>query len=336
MHINQQIVIFYLLFWLVRINGCFRRWRQPLLRGPEYFFDVHAQPDFYTGAGKKILHRYWIRMFIPFAVDIPLAITIFLSGRFLLLEALILGLCVLIHVNHSFSVNLAERQAQPFAVPEDDQPVASVNLSLAPRRMRDYTNFKLEWVLGVATLIAFAWLVRYYYAAPEHHNLRQVFAAPFLLLYMQVGMLFAKRVVLAWRTPIPQFQAAEHMEAREETRRHYLKVCDWNRATITACILFWPIKISVSPFGLNRLLEIWFAAWMVIAIAATIWVEIRRKHLVKVALRARPVKVPDFLGESEIAKWPVCYQPSAPMLVLKGAAYLVGWVALIIFLPQRH
>jgi hypothetical protein len=78
---NLSFVIFYILFWLVRINGCIRRGRQPLLRGPEWFFNVRAQPDFYTGAGKKILHRYWMRMFIPFAVDTPVAIAIFLSGR---------------------------------------------------------------------------------------------------------------------------------------------------------------------------------------------------------------------------------------------------------------
>jgi hypothetical protein len=70
---NQFIVIFYVLFWVVRIKGCVRRGRQPLLRGPEWFFNVPVQPDFYAGAGRKILHRYWMRMFIPFAVDIPVA-----------------------------------------------------------------------------------------------------------------------------------------------------------------------------------------------------------------------------------------------------------------------
>ena len=66
-------------------------------------------------------------------------------------------------------------------------------------------------------------------------------------------------------------------------------------------------------------------------------------------MRARPVKLPDFLHQSEIAKWPVCYQPSAPMLMLKGArgyslnlanslshlgaAYLAGLVVLFELLP---
>jgi hypothetical protein len=123
---NLSFVIFYVLFWVVRINGCGRRGRQPLLRGPEWFFNVHVQPDFYTGAGRKILHRYWMRMFIPFAFDIPVAIAIFLSDRLEDLNWLILGLAALIHINHSHSVDLAERLARPFAVPEAEQPVAAM------------------------------------------------------------------------------------------------------------------------------------------------------------------------------------------------------------------
>jgi len=352
MHINQYIVIFYIFFWVIRINGCVRRGRQPLLRGPEWFFNIHVQPGFYSGAGRKILRRYWMRMFIPFVVDIPLAIAIFLTGRLQLLNWLILALAALIHINHMFSVDLAERQARPFALPDAEQPVASIALSLKPRRLRDYTNPKLEWALALSTMVALAWLVRYYFAAPEHHNLRLVFGVPALLLYLQVGMLFVKRVIVAWRAPVPQAQAAEHMEAREETRKYYLRVCDWNRAATSAAILFWPLRISASPAGLSHLLGAWFAVWLVIAVVIAIWVEIRRKQLVTLALRARPVKLPDFLHQSEIARWQVCYQPSAPMLILKGAhgyslnlanalthlgaAYLVGLVALFVLLPKGH
>jgi hypothetical protein len=350
LHINQWVVVLYIFFWLVRINGCVRRGRQPLLRGSEWFFNVRVQPEFYTGAGRKILHRYWMRMFIPFAVDIPVAIAIFLSGHLLYLNLLILGLCALIHLNHAFSVDLAERQARVFAVPEAEQPVSSMALSLRPRRLRDYTNRKVEWALALCSAFAFAWLARYYVAAPERQNPGLVFGLPTALLYLQLGMLFVKRVVVEWRTPVPQAQAAEHLEAREETRKYYLRQCDWCRAAVSAQLLFWPIELSASPAGLNRLLSIWFAAWMVIAIVGTVWVEIRRRQLVRVALRARPVKLPDFLHQSEIARWPVCYEPSAPLLMLKGArgyslnlanrlthvgaAYLAGLVVLFALLPM--
>jgi len=352
MHPNAYAIVIYIFFWAVRINGCIRRGLQPMRRGRDWFFDVHVQPDFYTGAGKKILHRYWMRMLIPFAIDIPLAVMIFLTGRFLFLNWLVLGLSALIHINHSFSVNLAERQARFLALPETERPVACMALSLKPRRLRDYSNPKVEWALALACMVAFVWLVRYYFAAPEHHNLRLVFGVPVFLLYLQLGMLFVKRVVLAWRTPVPQTQAAEHMEAREEARKYYVRVCDWNRAAIAAAILFWPIELSVSPAGLGRLLSVWFAIWMAISVVSFVWIEIRRQQLSTLAVRARPVKLPDFLGQSEIAKWPVCYQPSVPLLMLKGArgyslnlanalthvgaAYVIGLVVLLALLPKHH
>ena len=352
MHPNGYAIVMYIFFWAIRINGCIRRGLQPMRRGRDWFFDVHVQPDFYTGAGKKILHRYWMRMLIPFAIDIPLALAIFLTGRLLYLNWLILGLCAVIHINHLFSVNVAERQARSLEVPESEQPVTTVALSLKPRRLRDYTNPKLEWAVALSSLLALALLARYYFAAPEHHNLRLVFAVPVFLLYLQLGMLFVKRVVIAWRAPVPQEQAAEHMEAREEARKYYVRVCDWNRVATAAALLFWPIEISATQANLGRLFNAWFAIWMIISIVAFVWVEIRRQKLLTLALRARPVKLPDLLDQSEIARWPVCYQPSAPMLILKGArgyslnlanqlthlgaAYLVGLVALVAFLPRHH
>ena len=353
MHIaNEYLVIFYILFWVVQIRGCIRRGRQPLLRGPEWFFNVHVQPDFYTGAGKKILHRYWLRMLIPFVLDVPITASIFIPEYLQYAPWLLIAQAIWIHINHVYSVDKAEREARPIAVQEAEQPVGSMILSLTPRRLRDYTNPYAEWALALANIVALALLFRYYFADAQHQNWRVVFAVPAFYLYLQVGMLFVKRVVLAWRTPVPQTQAAEHMQAREEARKYYLKICDWNRALAAAGIVFWSIAVRTSPAEFDRLSRIWLAAWLVITVVGTVLVEIKRKQLVTVALRARPVKMPDFLHESEIARWPVCYQPSAPMLILKGArgyslnlantlahlgaAYLAGMVALIFFLRIGH
>ena len=49
---NQMLIIFFIFCAGSRIRGCFRRWRQPLLRGPEWFFNVPVQPGFYTGPGE--------------------------------------------------------------------------------------------------------------------------------------------------------------------------------------------------------------------------------------------------------------------------------------------
>jgi hypothetical protein len=349
---SQFILIFYLVWWGARIRGCFRRWPQPLLRGSEWFFNVHVQPGFYSGPGKTILHGYRMRMFIPFVLDIPILTSILIPGYGQYFIWLLLAQAGVIHLNHVYSVDAAERRARPFAIPDAEQPVAAVSLSLQPRRLRDYTNPKLEWALALSYVATFLWLLRYYFAAPEHHNPRHVFGVFVFYFYLQLGLLFVKQVVVAWRTPVPQTQAAEHMQAREETRRYYLLKCDWNRAFIAVAMLFWPIELSASPAASVYFRNIWIAIWLAITVVNGVWVEIRRKQLLATALRALPVKLPDFLQQSEIARWPLCYQPSAPMLVLKGArgyslnlantlaqfgaVYLAGGVVLFTFLRMSH
>jgi hypothetical protein len=333
-------ILIYALFWVARLNGCIRRGRQPLLRGTQWCFDVRVQPDFYVGAGKAILHRYWMRMLIPFAVDIPIAIAIFMSGRLMLLNLLIIGLCALVHLNHSFSVDLAERQARPFAAPEANEPVARLSLSLTPRRLRSYTHPLLEWALALSNGAAIAWLIHIHGAD---------WRVPAFLIYAQLGVLFAKYLIVTWRSPLPQDQAAEQMEAREERRRFHTRMCDWARAAMTLGFVFRSFVLSASQPGPSPVVTAWLAAWMAIAVASGVWVEIRRKQLTTLALRVSPRRLPDFLRQSEIARWPVCYQPSAPLLILKGAhgysinfanalawlaaAWLSGLIVLIALLP---
>jgi hypothetical protein len=281
----RAVVLFYALFWAIRINGCIRRGRQPVLRGPEWFFNVHVQPGFYDGPGKRLLRWYWMRMMIPFAFDIPIAIWIFASGRLALLAWLIIGLCAVIHANHLISVDLAERQARPFAAPDAEPPVASITLSLTPRRLRDYSNLKIELVLIVTTVCALVFA----------HDHRAGWKAAAFLIYMHLGFVYAKCAIVAWRT--------DHTEAHEARRRYYLASCDWYRALLTAQLV---AKVDI-------------VAWLVITVVGTVIVEIKRKQLARLSARAKPVTLPDLLGQSEIARWPVCYQPSAPLLMLKGA-----------------
>lgn len=287
----EPAVVLYILFWAIRINGCMRRGRQPLLRGPAWFFNVHVQPGFYEGPGKQLLRWYWMRMMIPFAVDIPVATWILLAGRFALLNWLVVGLSALIHANHLFSVDLAERQARPFAVRE---PAGTIMASLTPRRLRHYVNWRVELVLVVTTISALIW----------RHDLWVHWKGVAILLYLQVGMVYLKHLIVAWRTPVPREQSDEHIAVQEAKRTYYLGSIDWCRALLTLQLV-----ISSVPF----------AIWLAIMIVATIVVEIKRKQLVRMALRARPVQLPDLLQQAKIARWPLCYQPSAPLLLLKGA-----------------
>ena len=342
------LIYYALLCGAARVRGTFRRWNQPLLRGEDWFLDVHVTPGFYTGPGQKILLRYRMRIFISYAIEIPLSIAIFASGHLGFLLLLLLGMSAFIHAFHMFSVNMAEREAAPFAVEEPEQEAATFALSLKPRRLRDYTNPRVEWAIVLSLVVGFALLARYYFSAPEHHDFRMVFAAALFWLYMQLGFLLAKQVIVAWRAPIPQSQVEEHMTAREEARRMYLKACDRSRILAALATLCWPLLLYAPPGHQKDASIIWLSAFLVVGVVLGVWHEIRRKRMLEVTLRARPVNLPDLMGKAEDLRWPVCYQPSAPMTVLKGvhgyslnlanqltqlgAAYVAGLLVLLALL----
>src|SRR5947209_7701948 len=269
MDIERYLVVFYVLFWIARIYGCFRRGRQPLLRGPEWFFNVPVPADFYKGAGRTLLYRYWMRLILPLALDVPIAAAMFYTNHILWLRYLIFGECVLIHLNHVHAVDVAERRARTL-FDTAQEPVVRVSVSLEPRRLRDYSNAKIEWALALTTLFVFAWLARDAMSA-GWHDLRYVFAVPLLMLYLQMGLLFVKQLAVAWRMPVPQSQIDEHTEMREQTRRHYLQLCVWGCVTITMCMLLWPVKLSLPVAMRGRLVTIWLTTWFAIAIGTQVW-----------------------------------------------------------------
>jgi len=342
---NQQFVILYAFFWIVRVQGCLRRGRQPRLRGPEWFFNVRVAPGFHDGPGVRLLRDYWLRMMVPFAIDVPWAIYIFRTGRFPLFGWLIVVLSAVIHVNHLISVGIAERAARRYAAAagEGEVPVARVAVSLQPRRLRDYANPAREYTIAVVLAVGIA-LVVWFDLTPAHRNIRLAVGVPLLMLYAQGGLLFVKRIVLEWRRPAPEAQIDAYLEASEQTRRYYLLVCDWYRLAFAASILMWPIRLALPASRGDLVVTIWFAAWMTLGAAATVWVEIKRKQLEQLKIRARPVRLPEYLHPSG-AHWPVCYQPSAPTLILRGArgyslnladsaaqygaAYLAGFAAIV-------
>lgn len=277
-HLQQYMVFCYLLFWVSRIRGVVRRAKQPHLRGGGWFFDVPVEANFYQGPGRMILRGYWLRMAIPCLLDIP-AVIMLLTGHTSWLLWIILALVPAIHVNHLYNVNIAEWQASQFAKAEVARAVtSSVGLSLTPRRLKDYTSWPIEWMLGMGIVGAVMLLVHLYRAAPEQHNLRMVFLVPAFCLYLQLGILLVKEIVVAWRTPLPTTQTFEHMKAREATRRYYLLRCDWTRIAATAGIVFWAVSLSARKAEFEMLMRICLGVWFALTLAEAVWIEIRKKE----------------------------------------------------------
>jgi hypothetical protein len=269
-NLNSFLIFFYAFFWVARIRGCIRRNQQPLLRGKDWFFDVPVPLDFYSGPGKKLLHQYRLRMLIPFAFDIPVAAYIFTTGRLNNLVWLVIGISALTHINHLYSVDFAERQARHYALAESepgsesacDHRPAIARSSLTPRRLRNFSNPWVEWTILICCTLGLGWLCGLYFAS-AYPDPRIFFGAPLFYLYVQLGLLLVKSYIVAWRTPVPQFNAAEFIELREKTRDYYLKVCDFNRVCFAFPLLLWPIVISFSPGAAHGLLFVWL--WLMFA-----------------------------------------------------------------------
>ncbi len=317
---NSQVYwVMFSFFVVIQASTVSRRWKLPFLRGPEWFFDVHVGPDFYSGAGRPILRRHRLRLLLPYAVELVALAAILLFGQPVHLLYLMFGVMVLIVGNHVLAMQAARRQARPFEIPGGRREVSSVALSLTTRRLGDYTNRRLEAALAVATLGALAWLAHLRAAAPGETGLDELFGVPILLLYLQAGLLLAKRGLVAWRTPIPLDQAETYMDGREHARRFFLDVCDSIRILLAGALVLWAIRQSAGhPWETNGARAIMLFAWLVSASLWAVWLTRRRNLFLAVAGRTPPVKMPDLAeGDAHSARW-VCFLSSHPVLFVKG------------------
>ena len=350
--IDLFILLYYLVVWGgCRLRGAVRRWRQPLLLGREWFFNVPVEPTFYVGAGRRILLAYRLRMLGSFVIETPIAAALIVSGHVRVLVWLIVAMAISIHIIHVFSVDLAERQSQKLASSNTGYVSPAISLSLEPRRLANYSNRNMELGMALIIFAVVGWLIHYCLLTPAV-NLRLVISGPASFLYMHLGFLIAKVIVVQWRSPVPQHESDLHMKAREAARKMYLSVCDIGRCLNTLGLLFWPVVISARPNDVPRFTAVWLTMMVVLTIVVIVWQEVARDRVLRLSLQTRPVRLPDLLAANQTSRWPLCYEPSAPMLVLRGvhgyslnlanslvqfgAAYVSAFPILLVVLRSRQ
>jgi hypothetical protein len=282
-------------------------------------------------------------MAAPIVMEVAFWIWALTTGHALWLVGAIMAMLPIIHLNHWYNVQTAEHEARAYAVADQAKPVARIGLSLTPRRLRDFTNRWLEAGIWVGTVAAFGWLARLY--AGGASPARQVFGLPVFFLYLQLGLLLAKRVIVNWRAPVPIPRTAEYLNARDAMRRYYLWTCDCNRIAFTLGIFMLAVSLSCPEPWRDVVFKGWGLVWAALCVGLAVWTEIKRKQVADIGVRARPVRMPDLSGMGERMSWPVCFEPEVPMLVLQGErgysvnlantaaylalAYAVGMVALV-------
>jgi hypothetical protein len=212
-----------LLVWIVGVAGriprIVERWKAPSLSGPGWFFGIQVAPDFSTGAGRAILASYRLRLFLPWAVEIPFSVTLLVTGHTLAIFGLVFVITLLTRLNFYANRNAAENAARRFEVSGTKEPAATMALSLQPRTLRAYTNPWIEASISLAVAGSLTWLGYRHTVLGDWHPLRGPMAVTLISIYLQIGILLMKRAFVRARSGAPAENAEQYLAWRESLRR---------------------------------------------------------------------------------------------------------------------
>lgn len=233
------------LMFLSRLHLVYLCWSAPLKHGTGFFLGSPVGADFYQGAGKALLKRYRASLFVPLAADAPVVAWLLLVHRhtFLSLEQVVA--CVASQVVYNvMAVHFAIRAADLCGT-QGEQTVKAVQLSMAPRRLRDHTKLAVELVIAGALVgdAALLWhAYRLSHAVGTTHDAAHVFRGVLVLaiwmLYWQIGALLLKSVFVRWRMPLPMNRTEDFKRWRAAWLNSNLNTLDAVRM-LTAVVLPW-------------------------------------------------------------------------------------------------
>jgi uncharacterized membrane protein len=240
----------------VRLFLLGKLWPAPLKNGEGFFLSVRVKPDFYREAGAPLLRRYRVSLVIPLLIDAPLVVWLAFTRRyeFLVLEQVFLSALTVVLYN-LMAVHFSYRAAA--IVGEVEERPAILQLSVAPRRLRDHTNFAVEAVIVVATLLSLGLLARIYVLASapgaSHaaaHGYHRAILLTAWVLYWQIGFLLLKGVFVRWRMPLPSNRTEDFRRWRAAWLSHNLNIFDAVRLQCGLAMLgatAWLTHVSAWP-----------------------------------------------------------------------------------------
>ena len=268
------VAVFIFVFRLHLVRRC---WPLPLKHGSNFFLAQPVRADFYEGAGQALLKRYHASLFVPLAVDAPVVVWLLLAQKytFLSLEQTVAYVISLVGYNVMvvhFGIRAADLSAN-----ESDCGVKAVQLSMAPRRLRDYTRTGVELVIAGSMLLDAMLLWHAYrlsHSAGATHAEAGLFRGGIIfaiwITYWQLGALLLKSVFVRWRMPLPVNRTEEFRRWRAAWLSCNLNTLDAVRLLIaavlpwtTAWIIYrqsWPMAAMITVVSGSLLI---FAVYMV-------------------------------------------------------------------------
>lgn len=288
------------LVWAVRLSRVRGLWRLPLRNGEEFFLAQRVGPGFYGegGAGADLLRRYRVCLFLPLVLDAPLALWLVADGRYPLLVceqwvALILSVVVYNVLFAHFSA-----RATILVGPEDERPATTLQLSMAPRRLRDHSHRSVELAIAACLLVSLAMLAfAEGLAEPlagvgrlEARAVRRGELAAVWILYLQAGLLLLKLVFVRWRMPLPVRRTEDFRRWRGAWLGHHLKVFDATRvlcALLLLSMMAWLYLRHAWP-GVGAVGGV---LWVMVVLAFTLFLQREGRRLAAVEREIKPIEL---------------------------------------------
>jgi hypothetical protein len=313
----QTICLVSIVVIVMRIPRIVERWKAPLLRGAEWFFNVQVGPDFLRGPGAAILRNYRLLLFLPWAIEVPIALALVYTNHNQAVLWLLLCVTALTRVNYYAARTLAEKRAQPFNISSPSKPVSAIALSLAPRSLRDYTNPWVEALIVTALAGSLAWLGYRYSVTQAWNAVRGPFAVTIFCIYLQLGLLLVKRACIRARSAAPADNPEQYLAWRDSLRRLAAATCDYMRLAV----LITPLTVDVQSVTYSWQGSTAKTVSIFIIVAAGFlgtWYEWRhRLRYLQVTRETPPARflvLPDVKDASRF----LCFRPSLPVLLLNG------------------
>jgi hypothetical protein len=308
------LVCLYLLTVALRIPRIKERWVAPLLRGPEWFFEVAVPPDFLEGPGAAILRSYRWRLFIPWGIEGLTLAALCLTGRYSEINILIMvaAITLFTRFNYYAARIVIENRTRLFEHPEANQPASNIVLSLQPRTLSAYTDWWVEAGIILALSAAAIWTV---FLPPTRDPAieRRLLSMMVIDVYAQGGLLLIKCGIIRSGGAAPVDNVEQYLAWRESLRRFTTGFCDLARLLVSLK----PLLVVSVIIGGSTLLAAEIGS-LIIFIAAVGLAWRRRLAYLKVASRTRPAKFP-LLPAAQKARGPVGFWPSLPVLLLRTA-----------------
>jgi hypothetical protein len=349
--------------FLCRLHFLRRLWRLPLKNGEGFFLAQRVGPDFYRAAGAPLFRRYHASLFVPLFLDLPAVVwLVFVESYVGLTFEQLLATVATIPLYNLMVFHYSAR-ATAVSGYQDDQRPTGVQLSMAPRRMRDYMIPAVESVIVIASLLALGMLVHSYAVSVGHgashgstHVFRGGLVATVWVFYWQLGVLLLKSGFVRWRMPLPLNRTEDFRRWRTAWLNYHLKIFDAVRLFSAVALLAGMTWMAYSR-SWSRLVQIIILAGFVLVMLVYVVYGVREeRHLAATERELRPVEMVKEFPRSPVAEGrylaggllyvnrdnPGVLVRSAHGIALNlahratfaGVAYFTGLIALVVWIVR--